>query len=206
MSNLVFPSLPGLVFPVRKTPMWSTNVQTAVSGKEVRIANWSYPRWKWNLEHELLRDKNVGSFTTGELHALLAFFNTHMGSWDDWLFNDPDDNAVVDESFGTGDGTTTQFQLKRAKGGFVEPIKNVNYTVAPVIKKAGVTQTLTTHYSINAATGVVTFVTAPAAAAALTWTGGYYWRCRFMEDATDVEKFANLMWESGGIEFMSVKQ
>ena len=32
----------------------------------------------------------------------------------------------------------------------------------------------------TSSTGMVTFVTAPAAAAALTWTGAFYWRCRFL--------------------------
>src|SRR4051812_19092026 len=105
MSNLVFPVLPGLTFPVTKTPMWKNTVQEASSGKEVRIGFWSYPRWKYSLAFEVLRDRSIGSFTKGELWALVDFFNRHGGSFDDWLFDDPDDNSVTDQVFGTGDGT-----------------------------------------------------------------------------------------------------
>jgi hypothetical protein len=48
------------------------------------------------------------------------------------------------------------------------------------IKKAGVVQTNPANYSISA-TGLVTFTSRPGAAA-LTWTGTYYWRVRFDQD------------------------
>lgn len=200
MSNLVFPTLPGLIYPVKKTPSWSTNIQEAASGKETRVNFWSFPKWSWSLTFELLRDKPLISLD--ELWTLAGFFNKHYGSYDSWLFNDPDDNTVTAQGFGTGDGVTTQFQLARTRGGFTEPVKDVN--AAPAIYKAGVLQTLTTHYSVSA-TGLITFVAAPAAAAALTWTGTYYWRCRFLDDTVDFEKFASQMWESNEIKFVSVK-
>jgi hypothetical protein len=51
-----------------------------------------------------------------------------------------------------GDGTTKNFPLTYA------PIKDASYTV----KVGGVTQTETTHYTIDKDTGIVTFVSAPA--------------------------------------------
>jgi len=200
MSSLVFPSLSGLSFPVTKTPTWRTKTQEALSGREVRIGAWLFPRWRWSLAYEFLRDKPEVS--QDELWSLLGFYNKHYGSLDSWLFEDPDDKSVTAQPFGTGTGSQTQFQLIRTRGGFAEPVKSLNG--APAIYKAGVLQTVITHYTVSA-TGAVTFVTAPAADAALTWTGSFYWRCRFLEDEFDVEKFANKFWEAGKVEFMSVK-
>jgi uncharacterized protein (TIGR02217 family) len=200
MSNLVFPVLPGMTFPVVKTPMWKTTIQEAMSGTEVRFGHWSFPRWKWGLQYEFLRD----TATKNEFWTLIDFYNRHYGSQDDWLFEDPDDKSVTDMQFGTGDGTTTKFQLTRSRGVFIEPVQNVNNTTPPVIKKSGVVQTNLTQYTIDSK-GVVTFAAAPVSAAPLLWTGSFYWRCRFLDDSLDLEKFVKSMWELGKLEFLSVR-
>lgn len=200
MSSSILPVLPGMTFPVTKTPTWRNRVQEAVSGKETRIGLWTYPRWKWSLPYEFIRDKPEAS--KDELWQLLGFFNEHRGSLDSWLFEDPDDKTVTTQAFGTGDGVRTQWQLARTRGGFVEPVKALNG--APSIFKNAVLQTVTTHYTISAS-GLVTFVTAPANGLALTWTGSFYWRCRFLEDEISVEKFAHKLWEMQQLEFISVK-
>lgn len=194
MSSLIFPTLPGMTFPVVKTPMWRTRIQEAVSGAEVRIGMWSFPKWKWSLAYDLLRDN-----ASQELWQLLGFFNRVYGQTDDWLFKDPDDCAVTDQLIGTGNGIQTSFQIVRARGGFSEPVRN--FVAAPVIKVGGA---VATAYEINSR-GVVAFDIEPASGAAITWTGEYYWRCRFVDEYIDVEKFARLMWETGKVEFQSVK-
>lgn len=202
MSNSLFPSLPGLAFPVTKTPMWKTTTQEAQSGKEVRIGKWSFPRWKYSLPFEFLRDR---ADPKDELWELLGFFNQHRGSHESWLFEDPDDKSVTAQSFGTGNGARTVFQLLRTKGGFTEPVRGnpTSGDGVPAIYKNGVLQTISTHYTI--ANGIVTFTSAPANGVALTWTGGYYWRCRFSDDYVDVSKFAKDLWEAQKVEFVSVK-
>lgn len=194
MSQLIFPTLPGMAFPVVKTPMWRTKVQEAVSGAETRIGLWSYPKWKWSLTYELLRDN-----ASQELWQLLGFFNRVGGSYDDWLFLDPDDNSVTDHAIGTGNGSNAVFQIARAKGGFSEPLRN--FVGTPVIKAGGVVRN---DIEITAR-GQVAFDNPPANGAPVTWTGSYYWRCRFTEEYMDVEKFARLMWQASKIEFVSVK-
>lgn len=200
MSNLVLPVLPGMTFPVKKIPMWKTDITEAVSGKENRVSFWSYPRWRYELGFELLRDYSTGAFVGGELQELLGFFNRHQGAYDTWLFSDPDDNSVAEQAFGTGNAVITQFQLVRERGGFIEPVKDLNGN--PTIKVAGVTKTLTTDYTISS-TGLVTFVAAPSGA--LTWSGQFYWRCRFTEDEVEASKWSYQLWEMQSLEFVSVK-
>ena len=109
------------------------------------------------------------------------------------------------EPFGTGDGTTTQFQLIRKlyTSGFSEPVQNLNG--APAIYKNAVLQATPADYSVNSL-GVVTFVSAPPNGHALTWTGSYYFRVRFMQDLLEFEEFMYQLWTLKKVQLRSVKQ
>src|SRR5579862_7623363 len=122
MSISVFPTLAGLGWSVTRREMWSTRTQTAISGKETRVADWSYPRHQWTLTYDFLRQGNLSGATYAEFASLAGFFNLRQGSFDTFLYADPDDSSVTSQGIGIGDGTTTNFQLVRAFGGFVEPI------------------------------------------------------------------------------------
>lgn len=198
MSNAVFPSLPGLTWNVVRRPRWSTVTKKSVSGREFRAAQYSYPIWEYRLAYEVLRGRSA----LPEMQQLAAFFNARQGSFDTFLYTDPDDSSVTAQQFGTGDGTTTQFQLVRAFGGYTEPVFDLNG--APQVYKAGVLQTAGTNYMLDSA-GLLTWVTAPTAGQALTWTGSYYWRCRFMQDAADFNQFMRQLWELKSLEFTTVK-
>lgn len=317
MSALVFPSIPGMGFPV-KTPIWSTRKQAAVSGVETAISLMSYPRYKFAVPFELLRVTTAPS----EFATLLGFFNQLRGGYDTFLYDDPSFDTATLAAFGTGNGTTTAFQLLVPNGGFNEVVQNLNgapsvfvNTIAapaaglsapgvaaltdqaggalagttyyvrcswvtpwgetlagteanrvvavnrqlivtqPASPPAGATawnvyvsntagggsgaeklQTTGTNIAIGTttwteptsglagatsmpgangttwavgSTGIVTFATAPAAAAALTWSGSgtphFYFRCRFVSDAYDFEQMFYQMWAAKKLEFMSVK-
>lgn len=198
MSNAVFPDLPGLKWSTSKAPIWKTRVQESVSGKELRTALMSFPRWRYSLAYEVLRAETVYQ----ELQTLVGFFNARRGSWDSFLYLDPDDNAVAAQQFGVGDGATKDFQLTRPFGGFVEPVQNVNG--APAITKGGVLQATPGDYSLSA-TGLVSFVAAPAIGVPLAWTGSYYVRCRFERDTEEFTQFLKDLWEARRIEFRTEK-
>lgn len=189
MSNEVYPSLAGLIFPVVRTPIWKTQRRDTASGRSFRASQMTFPRYRLKLRYELLRD----TVASPEFRTLLGFFNKHFGGLDSFLFNDPDDSAVTAQQFGVGDGVTTAFQLVRTLGGFAEPVFDLNG--APQIYKAGVLQTVSTHYTVNSTAGI-TFLTPPGSGQALTWTGAYYWRCAFDGDEIDFQKFLARFWET----------
>lgn len=60
-------------------------------------------------------------------------------------------------------------------------------------------------FAVNMNTGVVTFGTAPSNGDALTWTGGYYQRCRFLQDQLDLNQFMRDFWDLRTLEFKTVK-
>lgn len=202
MSNSVFPTLAGLGWGYIRSPLWSTKALTSASGREARTTFFSYPRYKYVLTYDLLRTGTIWNVVYTEWQTLVGFFNLRGGSYDSFLFADPEDNSATTQQFGTGDGSTTAFQLTRTLGSYNEPVFDVNS--APLIYINGVLKTVTTHYTISSV-GVVTFTSAPANATVLTWTGTYYRRVRFSQDTSDFEKFAQNFWMHKKVELISLK-
>lgn len=202
MSNAVFPSLPGLAWPIGKTPMWKTPLQRAASGREVRIALQTYPLWRFTLSFNLLRSGTRAGQAYTEYQTLADFYLARQGSYDSFLFDDASDDSVTDMPFGTGDGNTAAFQLARTlkASGFAEPVMNLNGSVTNV--KSNGNTVNPANYSVSSS-GLVTFNSAPAANAALTWTGAYYYRARFEEDERDFEQFMNQLWQSGSVKLVA---
>lgn len=189
----------------QRTPVWLTQVQQAPSGKETRISRRSSPLMKFELGFEVLRDST--NLAVSDLKRLIGFYNAMQGSYDTFLYSDPNFNAVTAQSYGTGDGTTRAFQVsatyKDSTGiGWPEVIQNFNGT--PSFYNNGTLQTVTTQYTLSG-TGVITYVTAPAAGVALTWTGGFYYRCRFLTDSLDLNEILSRWWELKKLGFQSVR-
>jgi uncharacterized protein (TIGR02217 family) len=194
MTTPVFPQLPGLGWPLTRSPVWKTGIQTTQSGRELRTSFMSYPLYKWSANFEVLR--TAASYT--EFQQLIGFFNSCAGSFQLFNFMDPDDNAVTAQNFGTGDGVTNVFQLVKSYGGFVEPV------LAPLSFTIYVAGTAT-GATVNTSTGTVTFSTAPASGAALTWTGTYYYPCRFLADTYDFDRAMSTFYGVSKFEFQSCK-
>ena len=114
MSNDVFPTLDGRTWDLEKNPEFSTAVQRSVNLTELRASYADQPVWHFKLSYDVLRQD--GS-TYNELNSLAGFFLAHYGKWDSWLYA-ADDSVVSNQSFGTGNGSATVFQLSRTIGAF----------------------------------------------------------------------------------------
>ena len=214
MSTSVFPTLPLLAWPVQRTSEWHSRLQESISGKETAIADWTYPRYHWELTYAsdgALRQGIVNGSNYSEFAALLGFFNLRYGRVDPFLYQDADDHAVVGQGLGSGDGTTTTFQLVRAFGGFVCPIWAPNLAATLNVYLNGVLQS-GSSYSVSAwngttsgGSGVLTFDTAPGAGVAVSADFSYYWPCRFEVDKLDFQKFMAALWSAKSVKFYSVK-
>jgi hypothetical protein len=173
----------------KKTPLFNSIVQAPSAGRGIATASlMPYPAWAFDVSLPW----SVGSYATSS--SILALFvgmyiqcNGRAGFF---LFNDVTDNTVATAGSGmlnvtpgaaspmglTGDGVSTQFQLARQiGGGGWDIIQNLNGT--PTIKVNG---TSTGAYTMS--NGVITFTSAPASGATLTWSGGFYFLCQFEED------------------------
>ncbi|HJS32690.1 MAG TPA: DUF2460 domain-containing protein [Alphaproteobacteria bacterium] len=197
MSNDVFPELPGLAWSVVRRPTFSTIVQRAASGREVRAALQSFPIWEWQLAYDVLRDD-----AAGDLRTLMGFFLRRQGAFDSFLFRDPSDHEVTDQPIGVGGNGATTFQLVRTLGGFVEPIFDLG--APPNIKVSGVPRLPDVDFTVTNDARIV-FATPPAAGAAITATFAYLFRVRFKEDIAEFNNFAFRLWELEQLELVGVK-
>jgi uncharacterized protein (TIGR02217 family) len=210
MSNAQFPDLRGLAWEYTLTPTFSTGVQQATSGREVRAAYWSSPLWKISLTYEFLRDdaQHVDANGYSQLQQLIGFFLARQGSFDSFLIDlaqltrKPLDSTVNGQPIGVGDGSSTSFQLVRNVAGYLEQVQNPAGQSA-TIYVAGVRKTPDTDYTI--ANGIVSFAVAPAAAAAVTADFQWLWRVRFAQDELEFGNFMYLLWECKKVGLLEVR-
>lgn len=205
MSGQLYPSIPGLTPEVVRSYSWDTGKQRAKSGKRSAISYRAYPLVHFELKYELLDDSVIPS----QLKSLVGLHNQMLGSWDTFLFTDPDFNTItsaVPQFFGTSTGSTsTRYQLisffENSGGpGTAEMVQNLNG--APVLYDNG-TPISATHYSIDP-TGGITFSSSPTTGHTLTWSGSFYYRCEFDEDEIPWKKFANKWWSADKVAFTSI--
>jgi len=197
MGQLVYPTLPGLDFSVvRDVIAPPVAIKTTPSLREYRGRDSTYTRYGYTLVYAFLRS----AAAYNELQTLLGFYNLVGGTFDSFLFTDPDDSVASAMQFAVGNGSTTVFQLTRSVGGFAEAIYDFNGSVSVFDNGTNVGSGVSVS-----STGVATFTTAPAAGHLLTWSGSYYRRCRFTGEKMSATKFMNLLWEARKVELMSVQ-
>jgi uncharacterized protein (TIGR02217 family) len=150
-------------------PERRTDIVALASGREHRNAPWAHGRRRFDIG---------GALTTlDDIHALIAFFEARRGRLQAFRFRDPTDwkscaplqeATALDQSLGTWDGATTQFQLvKRYGAGADAYVRSIRKPV-PATVLVAVSGAQTTAFAVSATTGLVTFATPPAAGAALT--------------------------------------
>lgn len=199
-----YPSFPGISFPVvRSIALPSIRQESLTSGRRTILPQRATPRRSWNIPYEFLRnalwsDGNGALGSYSELETLEGFWLAQVAAGVAFSYTDPNDNAVTAQGFGVGDGSTRAFQLVRARGAFVEPV----YLGTPVASPNGIFINGTgTSAFTQSATGVITFTSAPAAAAVLTWTGTFAWLCRFDDDSIDLSGFMQGMSSVAAVKF-----
>ena len=170
---------PDISYGASGGPGYSTTVVTTVSGHERRNANWAAARGKWNVAHGLKKREQVAT--------LIAFFRARRGRAYGFRFKDWTDYQALAQLIGQGDGVTKTFQLVKsyASGGEVETrviTKPVPGTVK--IYRDGVEAV--SGWSVNTATGLVTFTVAPVSGVQVTADFEFDVPVRFDTDVLDV--------------------
>ena len=140
MTLKIFPTLPGLTYPVLRTASFDTLSQVSPNKYETDIPQTVNPLWSWQLVYDFLRDFPYASFTISELRTLQDFFLYHQGRAGVFLFLDPDDNYVGPAMVGgspntplaqlavVNDGAGNYYSpLQRTLGGlFYEDVTDLN--------------------------------------------------------------------------------
>ncbi|NVO15456.1 MAG: DUF2460 domain-containing protein [Rhodoplanes sp.] len=153
-------------------PERRTEIVALGSGREERNARWTHARRRF--------DAGYGVKSVAALSAVVAFFEERRGRlygfrWRDRLDHSSAAGAPgpLDQTLGTGDGTTAAFDLVKVYGTIHAPYRRpIAKPVAGSVRVAvgGVEQILSTHFTCDPTSGRVTFLAGhvPAAGAAVT--------------------------------------
>ena len=142
-------------------PEYATDIVISQSGAEQRNVNWTQARARFNVAH--------GVKTQAQLDALIAFFRARKGRAYGFRFKDWTDYQASAQWIGTGNGTQTQFQLvKLYSSGGANEYRTIRKPVSGTVNIYKNTVLQSSGYSIDYATGVVSFTVAPTTAVMVT--------------------------------------
>lgn len=180
-------------------PEYLTDVTILESGHEQRNSFWGEPRYSW--------DVGYGVREIAKIYALLQFFHGCRGRHKPFRFRDWLDykSCAVDAtpdfddiSLGAATAGQSEFQLTKTftQGSYTTTIN--------IVKPAGATirigedgSEVTSGWTVNEATGIITRAPAFTGGEIVTWGGEFYRKCRF-----DVDKLPHSFeaWEAGSVD------
>jgi len=172
-------------------PERRTDIVTLGSNREVRNARWVNSRRKF--------EAGYGVKTFDALSVVLSFFEERRGQLYGFRWRNQLDYkscapsqtvSPLDQAIGTGDGTTSLFQLTKIYGQSFNPYlriisKPVDGTVRVAV--SGVEKISGTDFTCDMATGLVSFMSPPVAGAAITAGFMFDVPVRFETDFLDVD-------------------
>jgi uncharacterized protein (TIGR02217 family) len=169
-------------------PKFKTTIFTADSGYEQRNVDWSATRAEYDISQSIK--------TQGQMDELTEFFFARKGRAYGFRFKDWNDYQIVQQVIAAGDGSTKTFQIVKSYTS-AQSESGESYTYTRNLTKidwntiAGVTVGVSlkvagTDYTVDHNTGLITFVTAPGAAAQIKiGFGQFHVPVRFDTDHLD---------------------
>lgn len=174
-------------------PEFRTTVIATGSGYEQRNVDWATARLRWDLSR-LLYDPTARDET-------IAFFRARRGRGHSFKFKDWADYYVGmtwntstrtldhtgSHNIAQGDGVEDAFQLYKVydSGGYTERRKITRPKDPIKVYLNGVEQL--SGYTVDYATGIVTFTSPPSLGVVVGWSGEFYVPVRFDTDSLNVE-------------------
>lgn len=171
-------------------PGYLTHIVSVDSGFEQRNSVWPYPRHGY--------DASYGVRTAQQMEVVLRFFNVMRGRATGFRYKDPIDHKSC--SYDLEPTWADQVILSSAIGGETEVQLIKHYTVAGQVTSRPITKPVvgsvlvgvnggevTSGWTLDSTTGVITFDTPLTATDAIT--AGFYFDvpCRFATDELEVE-------------------
>jgi uncharacterized protein (TIGR02217 family) len=183
-------------------PQRRTDVVTLGSGREERNARWAHSRRRY--------DAGYGVKTHQALSQAIAFFEERRGRLYGFRWRDRLDHSSaapgailtpLDQRIGIGGGATTTFALRKTYGEDYEPYRRpIEKPVFGSVRVAvdGVEVSAGTAFTVDAASGIVTFLAGHIPASGVAVTAGFMFDVpvRFDTDYLEVDLSA---FEAGAI-------
>lgn len=173
---------------------WSTTVVQMGGGSEQRNTNWTDARRQFDAT-------TAPNMTLANFRLIEKHFNGRRARARAFPVLDRSCFSATTEVFGTGDGSTTAFQLVIADGDSANAYTREIYlpiaatysifdNASPVTEGVGAGK-----FQLSLSTGIVTFGTAPVLGHSLTWTGQFYVPVRYMIDEMPDSRL--FIWTTG---------
>lgn len=188
MSNEIFSYTPDT--PFEESINYLTIVSESEAGKEQRYQKWQRPRRVFRLRLDA-RDNAAAT-------SIWQFYQRHKGAFDSFLFQNPTENPVTAENFGSGDGVRSVFYL----GSSVD-IATGDLIVTPgsavLTRSVGGTGDYLSFaaYTIDEGLGQVTTNAVLPSGDVLRANYNFRYRVRFREDNMTRENFATNLYRFG---------
>ena len=167
-----------------------TDIVTLRSGFEERNTIWANSRRRY--------DASLGIRNLEKLYEVIEFFEERRGRlkgfrWKDWSdFRSKGPRtapAPTDQQIGIGDGTEVAFQLSKTYGtGGSSWTRVIRKPVAGTVRVAldSTEQTITSDFTVDPATGIVTFTTPPSLGVVITAGFEFDVPVRFDSDSLNI--------------------
>ena len=192
-------------------PERRTDIVTLASGYEERNTPWANSRRRYDAGYALA--------SIADVHQLIAFFEARQGRLNAFRFRDAADwkscapdvvHQPTDQAIGTGDGATAAFQLKKTYlSGSQSYTRVIHKPVGASVRVAvnGVEKTAGVDFTVDASTGVVTFLAGhiPAAPSAITAGFQFDVPARFDTDRLEINLAAFAAGEVPSIPLVEVR-
>lgn len=183
-------------------PERATEIVTTITGREERNTRLAHSRRRW--------DAGYGVTSLAQLASVVAFFEERRGRLFGFRWRDRLDHASgapgaavtpLDQALGSGTGARAQFPLVKTYGGAHAPYQRpIAKPVAASVRVAvnGAERVAGTHFSLDAANGLVTFLPGHVPALGANVTAGFLFDVpvRFDTDFLEVNLSA---FEAGAI-------
>lgn len=155
-------------------PEFKTLIVPMANKRERRNAEWAEGRHRYSLPFQNLNAPQYAS--------IRQMFQVCRGQLHAFLYRDPLDNEADNETFAFGDGTTDTFQLSKISTiDGVSYVRNV-YAFGDDDVVTAEVGGVAAPFTLDRDRGVIIFDTAPANAAAITWSGPFAVWVRFNND------------------------
>jgi len=171
-----------------------TTVVETWGGQEFRNSPWTTARgvytWTTNSAEALRSAHDTSPYAMAAMRNLYRVTRARLYAFRFKDFSDyQDDGGGVLGTTGLAVAATTAYQMY--KNYAISPLSYQQIVQKPVgstikVYNNGVLQTLTTDYTLDATTGIVTFTSQPTIGHALTWTGQFDVPVRFDMDMPDL--------------------
>ncbi len=191
----------GRQFPARRDFEWSTDIVNLSGAKRTSQRNQLFEQ---PVRHYYI---NYQALTQAEKDRLLELFNRAKGQYATILIKDSEDmECSFTECSITAIAAQVNFQLVKtyydnSSEEWTENKKKImpSTIFPPVIKLNGTTKTETTDYTLDDATGIVTFGSAPGAGIVMTANYKFYFQVRFTFDTYIDQRNIHDYWQYEGI-------